>query len=123
MTFISKACCALVSWAAQAPKFPKPLDSILASTAVRLIRIYQRYLSRYSGRQCLFEPSCSNRAVRAFRDLGFAEGAQATRMQLGRCGGNFTLCAACNGDVILLTCDGMRFQGAELAPAIRRRDI
>ncbi|WP_393972515.1 membrane protein insertion efficiency factor YidD [Xanthobacter flavus] len=119
MSLVSRSCSSAISIAASLPGLPSWADHLLASAALITITLYRRRVSRYSGRQCLFEPSCSHRAASAFRQMGFRSGAQFARAQLQRCGGNFSLCTACDGNVILLTSDGMRFEGEELSVAIR----
>lgn len=112
-------CCGIVGFAARFSELPARLDQRFAQAATALIKFYQRHLSKHTGRVCLFEPSCSNRALTLLDQYGWREGIKLVDAQLKRCSGNYSLCTTCFGDVLLTTADGSRFHAEEVSPAIR----
>jgi putative component of membrane protein insertase Oxa1/YidC/SpoIIIJ protein YidD len=111
---INKLCCWAVGLGASFPP-PERADTVTAHVAIRLIKIYQRFISPRVASACLFEPSCSNRALGFLRAFGYAEGMRLTLEQLGRCGGSFSLSSSTNGETWLLTSDGKQFGPTELS--------
>lgn len=116
---IASLCCQLVNWSARFFTVPVWADPYAAHAASSIVRIYQACLSRFTGRICLFSPSCSHRALTAFEKLGWNSGIKEIDMQLKRCGGNYTLCMSCTGEVVLTTNDGQRFFAHEVSAAIQ----
>ena len=53
--------------------------------AVAPIRLYQRLLSPLLPRRCKYEPSCSQYAVEAIRELGVVRGAILAAWRVLRC--------------------------------------
>ena len=62
-----------------------PLDRLLASPLLLLIRGYQLSLSLIIGRQCRFEPSCSHYMADAIREHGVVKGIALGSKRLSRC--------------------------------------
>jgi putative component of membrane protein insertase Oxa1/YidC/SpoIIIJ protein YidD len=96
----------------------KVIDRTLAWFAVRFIRIYQKTISPFHGRTCLFEPTCSHRAVAYFKQYGFHEGLRATRNQLADCRGDYSLRLDSRGRVELLTHSGSVVSSSGINPVI-----
>jgi putative component of membrane protein insertase Oxa1/YidC/SpoIIIJ protein YidD len=84
-----------------------------------LIRGYQRWLSKHSGRTCLFNPTCSHVALKFLHDLGWNQGIQEIGRQLDRCGGSFTFAVSVSGNVTMTASDGMQFSANELSARMR----
>jgi putative membrane protein insertion efficiency factor len=59
--------------------------SFLNSLIVRLIKLYQRTLSKKVGGNCVYEPSCSYYAIEAIEKYGFWIGFIKTIKRLLRC--------------------------------------
>ncbi len=118
MSLIARLTRALIASATALP-VPARGDAVAARAALRLIGAYQRHLSRHSGRLCLFHPTCSHRAAAMLRDHGWRSGIPLIRAQLRRCDGNYTLLRTRDGGVELVTADGMRFAGNEVAGWVR----
>jgi putative membrane protein insertion efficiency factor len=57
----------------------------VTAAAVFLVRVYQRRLSPLFGARCKYHPSCSQYALDAFRELGFARGSLLAGWRLLRC--------------------------------------
>lgn len=87
-------------------RWPAALDGIAAGTAIGSIKVYQLLLSPWLGRQCLFHPTCSHRAIQLLAQRGWNCGMPEVDRQLKRCSGNFVLRLAPNGEVELETADG-----------------
>ena len=49
------------------------------------IRLYQRFVSPALPRRCKYEPTCSEYAAQAIRELGVARGAILAAWRLARC--------------------------------------
>ena len=61
------------------------LQSILSAVLIGSVRLYQILLSPLLGRQCRFEPSCSNYFIQAVRKYGPVKGAWRGFCRIGRC--------------------------------------
>ncbi|WP_090560903.1 membrane protein insertion efficiency factor YidD [Belnapia rosea] len=118
MSFVARASCTVVHIIAEHVSVPERLDRASAKLAQRALRLYQKALSRHTGRQCLFEPSCSHRAIAAFHEHGFRQGIRETSTQLRRCGGTYSTCTDCFGRITLITSDGSRFSASELSAVL-----
>jgi uncharacterized protein len=60
--------------------------SPLAFLAIAIVQIYRHSLSAFLGRQCRYQPSCSEYALDAFRLHGFWPGCFMAFARLCRCG-------------------------------------
>jgi hypothetical protein len=56
-----------------------------AKALIMLVRIYQRTLSPLVGRQCRFQPTCSNYMIGAVQKYGALRGAAKGICRIGRC--------------------------------------
>lgn len=61
------------------------LQNILSTLLIGSVRLYQILLSPLLGRQCRFEPSCSNYFIQAVRKYGPLKGAWRGLCRIGRC--------------------------------------
>jgi len=61
------------------------LQNILSTLLIGSVRLYQILLSPLLGRQCRFEPSCSNYFIQAVRKHGPLKGAWRGLCRIGRC--------------------------------------
>ena len=52
---------------------------------VKLIRLYQIFLSPYMGRQCRYTPTCSNYGIEAIEKYGFFKGGWLTFKRILSC--------------------------------------
>jgi uncharacterized protein len=52
---------------------------------ILLVRVYQRTLSPIVGRQCRFQPTCSNYMIGAVQKYGALRGAAKGVRRIGRC--------------------------------------
>lgn len=52
---------------------------------VKMIRFYQKKISKKLGNRCVFDPSCSHYSEMAFRKKGFIKGTVLTIKRLNRC--------------------------------------
>lgn len=50
-----------------------------------MIKIYQWTLSPWLGRQCRFEPTCSNYTIAALQRYGALRGIKLSLMRISRC--------------------------------------
>ena len=50
-----------------------------------LIRLYQRYISRYTPPSCIYHPTCSNYGLEAITKYGALKGGWLTIKRIGRC--------------------------------------
>ena len=57
----------------------------MKTVLLKLIRFYQRHLSRYSAGCCRFRPTCSAYAVEAITKYGALKGGWLTLRRLLRC--------------------------------------
>jgi hypothetical protein len=56
-----------------------------AQALILLVRIYQRTLSPLIGRQCRFQPTCSNYMIGAVQKYGALRGTLKGLYRIGRC--------------------------------------
>ena len=110
-------CVRLATWMSSWPNLPSRADSWAASMTICALNTYRALLSSRSGRVCLFEESCSRRALAAIKQNGFSRGMKEVGLQLRRCGGEYTVIRQCDGQRVLITSDGMRFEEHELSQA------
>mgnify|MGYP002860779486 FL=1 len=52
---------------------------------IKLIRLYQIFLSPYMGRECRYTPTCSNYAIEALRKHGLLRGSWLAIRRILRC--------------------------------------
>ncbi|GAB7088764.1 membrane protein insertion efficiency factor YidD [Marinifilum fragile] len=64
---------------------PIPVKPLWLNLVVRMLRMYQKYLSPKLGNKCVFDPSCSRYSEMAFRKYGFRKGILLTVNRLKRC--------------------------------------
>lgn len=110
-------CVRLAIWVGSWPNLPPRADLPAASMTICALNAYRVLLSKRSGRACLFEESCSRRALAAIKRNGFSRGMREVGLQLRRCGGEYTVIRRCDGQRVLITSDGMRFEEHELSQA------
>jgi putative membrane protein insertion efficiency factor len=58
---------------------------VLLAIVLAPIRAYQRLISPALPRRCKYEPTCSDYAVQAIRELGLVRGAVLAAWRLARC--------------------------------------
>ena len=58
---------------------------MIARAMIRLIRLYQKYVSPYTGRHCRYYPSCSDYAIEAIRIHGPLKGGWLAAKRILRC--------------------------------------
>lgn len=61
------------------------LLKLLEHLLVFLVKVYQAVLSPYLGRQCRYEPTCSNYMIEALREWGPFKGLWLGSKRIGRC--------------------------------------
>ncbi|WP_406677377.1 membrane protein insertion efficiency factor YidD [Rhodopseudomonas infernalis] len=118
MTLIANVCCSAVRIAAKCSQ-PLWFDPVVTPLSLSAIRLYRRLLSRSTGRTCLFNPSCSQRALEAIETHGFSRGIVLAAEQIDRCGGSFTFSVTTTGETWLVTSDGLRFGPEEIADVVK----
>jgi putative component of membrane protein insertase Oxa1/YidC/SpoIIIJ protein YidD len=96
-------------------KLPSAFEAQAAWLAIVLVKAYQLTLSHWLGQQCLFRPSCSNRATELLNRLGWTRGMREIHEQLSRCSGNFIIRATQDGSLELETSDGHIVPESELS--------
>ncbi len=64
---------------------PIPKKPIWLNITVRVIRLYQKYVSEKVEKRCVFDPSCSRYAEVAFRKKGFFNGMSLAIKRVKRC--------------------------------------
>jgi putative component of membrane protein insertase Oxa1/YidC/SpoIIIJ protein YidD len=79
---------------------------------------YKFTLSPWLGRQCLFRPSCSTRALAFMQNLGWEKGIHEVLQQVHRCSGNFLVRRTQEGRLELERADGCVFSEDELSTFI-----
>ncbi|HAO07568.1 MAG TPA: membrane protein insertion efficiency factor YidD [Chryseobacterium sp.] len=62
-----------------------PTKSIALSIVIKIIRFYQKKISKKLGNRCVFNPSCSHYSEMAFRKRGIIKGSLLTIKRLSRC--------------------------------------
>ena len=63
----------------------KILRKILINIITGIIRLYQRAISPLLGRNCRFDPSCSEYSLQAFRRYGVFKGFYLSIKRIVRC--------------------------------------
>ncbi len=66
-------------------KLKIPVKPFWLKVVVKLIRFYQKKISKKIGNRCVFDPSCSHYAEIAFREKGLFKGTLLTINRLYRC--------------------------------------
>ncbi len=102
-------------------RVPTWADGPMARAGIALIRIYKMSLSAIVGRQCLFQPTCSTRALDHLRRNGWEGGMRLTSNQLMRCCGNYRISLSPSGTLEMETMDGLVFQEDEIGENLRDR--
>ncbi|WP_437795412.1 membrane protein insertion efficiency factor YidD [Sorangium sp. So ce693] len=97
------------------------IDRLLGLLAVVAIRGYKIFLSRWTGRHCLFSPTCSTRSMAFFRELGYAAGLAATKRHLEDCCGEYSIRLEADGSIKLIAKSGRSFPQHELAAHVTAR--
>ncbi|NEV79802.1 membrane protein insertion efficiency factor YidD [Rhodopseudomonas sp. BR0C11] len=118
MILIARICCWAVRAAARRP-VPRLIEPVAARLAIGTIRLYRRFLSQHTKRTCLFNPTCSQRALEALEQYGFSEGIKLAAAQINRCGGSYRLSVTASGETWLVTSDGLRFGPDEIADVLK----
>lgn len=57
----------------------------MAKLAILLIRFYQKYISKLTGKNCRFYPTCSEYSLQAYKKYGFIKGTYLTIRRIFRC--------------------------------------
>ena len=57
----------------------------MAKLAIFLIRIYQKYISRLTGKNCRFYPTCSEYSLQAYKKYGFIKGSYLSTRRILKC--------------------------------------
>jgi uncharacterized protein len=65
---------------------PSPAPSLLARAAIAVVLLYRYTFSALLGRQCRYQPTCSEYALDALRLHGFWPGSLMTLARICRCG-------------------------------------
>jgi uncharacterized protein len=65
--------------------FVDSANRIAARLAVGLIRLYQRFISPFTGPSCRFYPSCSDYSLLAITRYGVMRGIGKTVLRLAKC--------------------------------------
>lgn len=58
---------------------------MLIKVSIWFIKIYKLTLSPFIGRECRFEPTCSDYAIDALKEYGFFKGSYLAFMRIIRC--------------------------------------
>ncbi|HBK84925.1 MAG TPA: membrane protein insertion efficiency factor YidD [Firmicutes bacterium] len=61
------------------------MNQLLAKIAVRLVSLYQRFISPVLGPSCRFRPTCSEYMIQALQKYGFLKGFWLGLKRVGRC--------------------------------------
>ncbi|MGF1592142.1 MAG: membrane protein insertion efficiency factor YidD [Kiloniellaceae bacterium] len=109
-----RAICAVIALAAKVQVAGR-LDNLLAILAMVIVSLYRVTLSRWLGNQCLFYPSCSQRAMDSLRNAGWTQGVAEIDAQLHRCTGDFLIRLNEAGRLELETVDGLTLCQEELS--------
>lgn len=81
------------------------------------LSMYRATLSRFVGRDCLFHPSCSQRALYALRTLPFKEAMQDSLEQVMGCNPNYRLRSEGAG-WIMTTSNGRSYREGDLSQGV-----
>jgi putative component of membrane protein insertase Oxa1/YidC/SpoIIIJ protein YidD len=99
----------------------KEVDRLLCYLAILSIRLYQIIGRPFVRKTCLFNPSCSRRAIFLFQKHSFKKAFQLTKLQLQRCNPDYLLYLNSKQEVELLTSTGEKFSQKEISPIILNR--
>ena len=66
-------------------KLPLPTAPIWLKFFIKMIRFYQKRISKKLGNRCVFDPSCSHYSEIAYREKGLIKGTTLTIKRLYRC--------------------------------------
>ena len=66
-------------------KLPLPSKPFWLKSFIKMIRFYQRNISKKLGNRCVFDPSCSHYSEIAYRKKGLIKGSVLTIKRLYRC--------------------------------------
>lgn len=58
---------------------------MMSALLIRLIKVYQFFLSPWIGSNCRFNPTCSNYAIESVRTWGAFKGSWLAIKRIGRC--------------------------------------
>lgn len=97
------------------------MNRLACALAILVIRGYQRFGRRLVRRRCLYAPTCSQRSIEFFRGGRFLPAWRATRLQLARCHGDYSLRLNPRQEVELVTPAGAVVLERELAPWLVQR--
>jgi putative component of membrane protein insertase Oxa1/YidC/SpoIIIJ protein YidD len=97
------------------------MDRLFCWAAILAIRLYQVCGRGFVRRECLFAPTCSHRAIAFFRAGSFLGAWRATRGQLARCTGNYSLRLNRHREVEMVTAAGEVIPERELSERIVRK--
>lgn len=114
-------CCSRSLRLAANYEIPIFLDEAAATFAIQILKSYRKFLSRHTGRTCLFRIPCSVQAVAFLQKYGYNQGVKLASRQLQRCGGPSTIIRTVEGEVVLTCADGTVWSGEALAPVIVSR--
>lgn len=96
-------------------RLPRWLEPVALAVTRSLIQTYRITLSPWLGRQCLFQPSCSERSHTYLNNRGWVRGIEEVDRQLHRCCGNFVVRVTQEGFLEVETVDGEVFPEEELS--------
>lgn len=99
-------------------KIPQHLERPATRLTVASVGAYRHILSSWLGQQCLFRPSCSERAIACLQQFGWNQAIQEIHRQLDRCCGNFIVRFTPAGQLELETSDGTVFTEEQLSPFV-----
>lgn len=57
----------------------------IANFSITLIKLYQRFISPFTGNNCRFYPSCSEYSIQALQKYGFIRGSFKTSTRVLKC--------------------------------------
>ena len=66
-------------------KLPLPSKPFIIKFIIKMIRFYQKNISKKLGNRCVFDPSCSHYSEIAYRRKGILRGTLLTIKRLYRC--------------------------------------
>ena len=101
--------------AASLVRVPRAFSGHAALAAVLAIRAYRLCLSWWLGNQCLFQPTCSLRAIDHLVQHGWNEGIGQVQEHLARCRGNYTIRWTEGDEIELETADGKVVREREIS--------
>ncbi|MGI6226988.1 MAG: membrane protein insertion efficiency factor YidD [Peptococcales bacterium] len=61
------------------------MNDFLVFCSIKIIRLYQRFISPLKGRTCRFYPTCSEYAILAFKKYGFLRGFSLSVKRILKC--------------------------------------